>query len=103
MDNYPQLDLDVANSDLLIKLTSYEYATKLYNAMCCNDWVKEGYNYNDKEPWHVPMRVSSLITSSFYRGSDLVANYDDFTETGNEGIVDEEIAQDLYELGWTIK
>lgn len=99
---YPELDYEVQQSaDLLNKLSSYEYAQKFYAALCNNNWKKEGYDYSVAEPWAVTWRTAGGITSSLHHGSDRLENYMDFYCSGGEGHVDEEVQQDLYELGWT--
>lgn len=100
---YPELDYEVEQSlELKNKLTSYEYAQKFYAALCNNNWKKEGFVYGpNQEPWSVTWRTAGGIASGFYHGSDKLADYMEFYCTGNEGYVDAEIEQDLFELGWT--
>jgi hypothetical protein len=98
---YPELDYDVLESSYIRnKLFDYDYAQKFYAALCNNHWKKEGFDYANTEPWAVTWRTAGGITSSLFNGSDLLENYMDFYCSGNEGAVDSEVEQDLFELGW---
>lgn len=82
------------------KLKNRDYAQRFYAALCNNQWDKEGYAYNDKSPWCVTWRTAGGITSSLHQGDDRLADYMEFYCSGEEGRVDTEVQQDLYELGW---
>jgi hypothetical protein len=98
---YPELDYEVQQSSALMnKLSSYEYAQKFYAALCNNNWKKEDYDYSSTEPWAVSWRTAGGIASSLHHGSSRLEDYMEFYCSGYEGYVDDEVEQDLHELGW---
>jgi hypothetical protein len=100
--SYPELDYEFKQSPHLVeKVSNYEYAQNLYKALCNNSWKKEGFNYNGSEPWAVTWRTAGGLVSALHHNDDRLENYMEFYCSGGEGHVDEEIQQDLYELGWT--
>jgi hypothetical protein len=98
---YPELIEDISLSPMLTnKLKQREYAQKFYAALCNTYWRKEGYDYYSSMPWSVSWRVAGAIVSGFYQGSDRLSDYMEFYCSGGEGLIDSEVEQDLYELGW---
>jgi hypothetical protein len=99
---YPELDYEFQQSaELMNKARSKDYAQRLYAALCNTNWYKEGVVYNDLEPWAVTWRTAGGIVSGWHQGDDRLADYMEFYCSGGEGYVDEEVEQDLFELGWT--
>lgn len=100
--NY-DLDFDLIRSDYIIeKCRDKVYAQNLYAAMC-NNWFIKG---NDK--WMTSWRGSGGIVADLRRcGEDYIdwycsgmAKVEGYVE---EGFITEEIAMDLFRLGWTVK
>lgn len=99
---YPELDYEFKQSrELMEKASHYEYAQKLYAALCNNYWKKESYAYNDQKPWAVSWRTAGGVTSELHHGTSRISDYMEFYCSGSEGYVDAEIEKDLYDLGWT--
>jgi len=94
-----QMDLDICQCDWIVeKVRSREdYARKLYAAMCNIRW-----QYQEVMPilqdrwWTVSWRSSGGVVADI-RGS---GDYLDWYCSGNEGVVDPEIAEDMAVIGW---
>jgi hypothetical protein len=98
------------------KAADINYAIKLYNALCNVQWQEIWYPVDylkQKVDWIHRRNKDNVIPQRIvygcswrYAGSLLAnircvgENYLDFYCSGNEGEVDEEIKQDLNNLGW---
>jgi len=79
---------------------SYKYAQSLYAALCNNVFLK------DNKKWSCSWRVSGSIVADLTGDSDYLDWYSSGCLNGEnilEGIVTEEIKQDLLNIGWSVK
>jgi len=108
MNNDNNLENDLLSCDWIINKckNSKKYSQNLYAAICNNDFFK------NKEEWHCSWRSAGRIVARLnevgdyldYYCSGIRADYSD-DEDGyvGEGVVKNEIRDDLKKLGWTIK
>ena len=103
MDMRYDLDFDLIRSDYIIEKCRDEvYAQNLYAAMCNSEFIKG----NDK--WTTSWRGAGGIVADLRRcGEDYIdwycsgmAKVEGYVE---EGLITEEIAMDLFRLGWTVR
>jgi hypothetical protein len=111
---------DLANDlldskEIMEKVKQDYYAKALYAAMCNQNWK---HKESRKEGWGCGWRaaggiIALLRNKSFGKNGDVwnlprsgeerdgdYEIYNDFYCSGNEGFVDDEIANDLLKLGW---
>jgi len=104
MDIKHDLDLDLIRSDYIVeKCRNPVYAQNLYAAMC-NRWFEKG-----DIKWMTSWRAAGGIVAGIRNCRE---DYMDWYCTGiyldedgyvPEGTVTEEIAMDLFRLGWTVR
>lgn len=109
MDIKYHLDLDLMKSDVMVrKCKDTIYAQNLYAAMC-NNWFEKG-----NQKWMTSWRGSGGIVADIRNLMFLPEYHEDYidwycsglatrTEYTSEGTVTEEIAMDLFRLGWTVR
>jgi len=101
------LENDLKSCDWIIDKckNSKKYSQNFYAAICNNDFFK-----NNQE-WHCSWRAAGRIVSELtgvgdyldYYCSGLQADYSNDDGYVAEGIVKNEIKDDLNKLGWTVK
>jgi hypothetical protein len=90
------MEADMANSPIIKeKVKDQLYAVNLYRIMCNNEFTCA----KKKEPWSCTWRSAGAIVAEL---RDIGEDYMDFYCSGNESMVDEEVEQDLKNLGWTV-
>lgn len=99
-----QLDIDLYQSPSIInKCNNPVYAQNLYAALCNNTFFK-----NNQE-WSCSWRMSASIVANLRNSKE---NYTDWYCSGimvktegyvEENFITEEIAMDLFRLGWSVK
>ncbi len=108
MEQKFNLERDLQRSDLIIqKVQNYKYAQALYAALCNNEWLpKDTMQLLKNQGYIVSWRYAGGIVARL-RG---VGDYMDFycsslgnDDLVNEGVVTEEIKQDLEQIGWVEK
>jgi hypothetical protein len=95
------------------KLLNDDYAQKMYAALCNMRWQEEwdvsDYLLQNLDRIHrrFPIRERQIYSCSWRYAGGLVASvrcrnedYMDYYCSGNEGVVDQEIKEDLDKLGW---
>lgn len=94
------LEYDLRTSDVIAaKCANRNYARRLYSALCNNRFQR-----NDVWPilqdkyWTCSWRYAGGIISDILQEGD----YLDWYCGGDEGLVSDEVRQDLFALGWTI-
>lgn len=102
------LEYDLRTSDYIAeKCRDQKYAQNLYAALCNNDFIKlDVWNILKDKRWSCSWRYSGGIVSDIIGEGD----YLDWYCTGSkdvdgfvgEGIVTDEIDQDLQKLGWKV-
>ena len=101
----PDLDLDLMRSnDIAEKCKNTHYAQNLYAAMC-NNWFEKA-----NQKWMTSWRGAGGIVADirncgedymdWYCSGIALENNDKYV---SEGTVTEEIAMDLFRLGWTVR
>jgi len=91
------MEEDMRNSPTILeKVKDRHYAVNLYRAMCNNAFTCAG----KKEPWSCTWRYAGELVAEL---RDQGEDYMDFYCSGNESYVDEEIANDLKDLGWSVE
>ena len=106
--NDNNLENDLMNCEWIVDKckNSKKYSQNLYAAICNNDFFK-----NDQE-WHCSWRMAGGIVSRLNGVGDYLDYYcsgiraehsDDENGYVDEGIVKNEIRDDLNKLGWTVK
>ena len=96
MDNVePNLELDLVSNHTIVSkcIISDTYRNDLYSALCNNRF------YYGNNEWSCSFRDAGDIISDIVGYGD----YLDYYCSGNEGVVTDEIKQDLLTMGWTIK
>lgn len=108
MNKY-HLDLDLMKSDVIIrKCKDTIYAQNLYAAMC-NNWFEKG-----NQKWMTSWRGSGNIVADIRNLMFLPPYHEDYIDwycSGmakvegyvEEGFITEEIAMDLFRLGWSVQ
>lgn len=98
------LELDLFKSDVITEKCKNEvYAQNLYSAMCNNRFFKNG------QQWTTSWRSSGGIVADLRNcGEDYLDWYCSGISGQNdlfvgEGVVTDEIREDLLKLGWTVK
>jgi hypothetical protein len=90
------LEEDLHNSTKIHqKVLDRHYAGQLYAALCNNSFTCN----KKKEPWDCTWRYAGGLVAEL-RGKDN-EDYMTFYCNGNEGYIDDNVAEDLLELGWT--
>lgn len=95
------LEYDLRSTDWILNKVrlSNSYAKDLYAALCNNDFQKlEIISILKEETWHCSWRYAGGIIANMRE----IGDYIDWYCSGNEGVVTEEIKQDLKKLGWTV-
>ena len=89
------LEIDImSNANIVSKCKkSNKYANELYSALCNNLFF-----YSDKQ-WSCSWRYAGSIIATIVGDGDYLTYYCN----GNEGTVTEEIAIDLFKLGWPVR
>lgn len=88
------------------KVQDYKYAQSLYAALCNTEWVKfEVMQLLKNEGYSCSWRYAGGIVSQIRGSNDYMEFYcsgiDDYAVP--EGIVTNEVKDDLKELGWVLK
>lgn len=109
------LEYDLRTTDWILEKTrkSSVYAQNLYAAMCNTDFIKnEVWPLIKEEKWSCSWRhAGGIIADMLERGdyvdwycSGIIGTEDQDTKIGYipEGVVTEEIREDLLKLGWTV-
>jgi hypothetical protein len=99
--NKPDLERDLLGTDwILTKVRDNPvYAQKLYSALCNQRFQKiEVMPILLDQEWSCSWRYAGGIIAEMLGQGD----YIDWYCSGNEGLIDPEIAVDLRELGWTV-
>jgi hypothetical protein len=77
-----------------------DYGHKLYASMCNMQWQHtDTFELIKNEPWTCSWRYAGGIIARILNDGD----YMDWYCSGNEGIVDPEVEEDLLKLGWMPK
>lgn len=95
------LEYELRTTDWILNKvqSSNEYAAALYSTLCNNEFIKrEMWEILKDDPWSCSWRYAGGIIADMLEKGD----YMDWYCGGNEGTVNEEIEQDLYELGWIV-
>lgn len=90
---------EIANCTKICEKVLYDetYAEDLYRALCNMQWRKrELMPLLRNELWSVSWRTAGSIVADLRNEGD----YLDWYCSGREGMVSEEIRQDLFDLGW---
>ena len=87
------LEWDMAH--LRNKLEDKDYAAKVYDALCNNDWQ----HVETKDIFHCSWRYAGSIVANNRKYNQ---DYLDYYCSGNEGVVDPEVALDFAKLGWIL-
>lgn len=106
--NKPNLEYDLLTSEYITQKckTSIIYAQNLYSSLCNNLF------YKNNQEWHCSWRTAGRIVSNLKEVGDYLDYYcsglraehgDDKDGYVGEGVVKDEIRDDLNKLGWTIK
>lgn len=95
---------DLQRSDkILMKVENWEYAQALYAALCNNTWIpKDTMQILKNEGYSCSWRYAGGIVSRLRGKGDYMDFYctGSFDETIPEGVIVDEIENDLNELGW---
>lgn len=83
------------------KVRDEAYAQKLYHSLCNTRWLRNEFlpvlrQHQDKDFWSCSWRYAGGIIANLREEGC----YMDWYCTGNEGMIDPEVAADLKELGW---
>ncbi|NBT76181.1 hypothetical protein EBZ80_18420 [bacterium] len=97
-NNRNNLEYDILTTDWLCdKVTkSEDYAIRLYGTLCNN-----GFQHKDAMPdeyWTCSWRYAGGIVASVTGRGDYLTYYC----SGNEGIIDPEVREDLLKLNWCV-
>lgn len=95
------LEYDLRTNEYIINkvCASNDYGQKLYAALCNNEFIKhEMWQILKDETWSCSWRYAGGILADMLEEGD----YMDWYCSGNEGNVDKEIENDLYDLGWIV-
>lgn len=96
------LEKDLHDSDLIKeKVKDDAYAQKLYHSLCNTEWLRTEFisllrQDQKKDFWSCSWRYAGGIVADLRQDGC----YLDWYCSGNEGLVDPEVATDLKELGW---
>lgn len=99
--NKKDLEYDLRSTEWILNKvrSSEDYARLLYSALCNNQFLnREMWEIIKNEPWSCSWRYAGGIIADMREEGD----YMDWYCRGNEGLVDEVVKDDLYELGWTV-
>lgn len=89
------LEWDIGETWMRDKMEDYDYATKVYNALCNVEWT----HAETKEVFHCSWRYAGGIVAQNRRYGE---DYMEFYASGGEGILDKEVVQDFAKLGWLV-
>ena len=98
----PSLEKDLYDADFIKEKVKCEvYAQKLYHSLCNTDWLRTEFismlrQDPDRDFWSCSWRYAGGIVARLREEGD----YMNWYCSGNEGIIDPEISQDLKKLGW---
>ena len=95
------LEYDLRTSEYIINKvrSSEDYGDRLYGTLCNNEFIKrEMWQVLKEETWGCSWRYAGGILADIMGKGD----YMDWYCGGLEGTVDEEVEQDLYNLGWLV-
>ncbi len=101
------LERDLQRSDkILEKVQNYKYAQSLYAALCNTSWIpKDVMELLKNEGYSCSWRYAGGIVSRLRNCGDYMDFYCSGIDDNSvpEGIVQDEILEDLNELGWVLK
>ncbi len=118
--NIPDLKLDLFNSQMILeKIVDYNYAQNLYAAICNNEFQKDKSNFIWTRSWRSSGRLIAELRNSVLNSAENYMTYycsgiqsqnedlpdDIYNRIKNyvhEGVVTEEIKNDLASLGWKV-
>lgn len=108
MDQNFNLERDLQRSNLIIqKVQNYKYAQALYAALCNNMWVpKDVIELLKDDGFMCSWRYAGGLVARLRGHGDYMDFYCSSLgndDSINEGIVTEEIKQDLNQTGWLLK
>ena len=91
----PDLEYELRTSDYIHDkcLASEQYCMDLYAALCNNDFIKDG-----KECGYTWRTAGGIIANILETG-----DYINWYLSGGEGIVTDEVREDIKKLGWEIR
>lgn len=95
------LEYDLRTNEYIINKVraSRQYGQKLYAALCNNEFIKrEMWQLLKEETWSCSWRYAGGILADMLEEGD----YMDWYCSGNEGVVDPEVQNDLYNLDWIV-
>lgn len=95
------LEYDLRTNEYIINKVraSRAYGEKLYAALCNNEFIKrEMWPLLKDQRWSCSWRYAGGILADMIEEG----HYMDWYCSGNEGEVDDEIKDDLYNLGWLV-
>ena len=108
------LEQDLLTTDWILKKVreSKQYSQHLYAALCNTDWCKNNsFELLKENAWHCSWRHAGRIISEMRREGEYTNWYcsgmwnpemPTFQNFVGEGIVTQEISQDLLRLGWVL-
>lgn len=101
------LERDLQRSDKILgKVQNYKYAQALYAALCNTSWIpKDVMELLKNEGYSCSWRYAGGMVSRLRNCGDYMDFYCSGIDDNSipEGIVTDEIRQDLNELGWVLK
>lgn len=91
----------LASPKIREKVKDDAYAQKLYHSLCNTRWIKNDFlsklrQHPEKDFWSCSWRYAGGVVADLREEGD----YMDWYCSGNEGMIDPEVAADLLELGW---
>lgn len=87
------LEWDIGETWMRDKMEDYDYATKVYNALCNVQWQ----HVETKEIFHCSWRYAGGIVAQNRRYGE---DYMEFYASGGEGALETEVVMDFAKLGW---
>lgn len=95
------LEYDLRTTEWILNKvrSSREYGVDLYAALCNNDFTKQDmWEILKESTWSCSWRYAGGILADMMEEGD----YMDWYCSGNEGVVTDEIHEDLCKLGWMV-